>query len=87
METKKPLHSIRLGKIVATIWPGGAEDAPTRHNVTVARLYKEAKDKHWKRSSSFGRDELLVVGKVLDLAHTWIFEQSQNASDSEASDE
>jgi len=87
METKKPVHSIRLGKIVASIWAGGGEDAPTRHNVTVARLYKEVKDKHWKRSTSFGRDDLLVVAKVLDLAQTWIFEQSQNASEQEASDE
>lgn len=87
METKKPVLSIRLGKIVASIWAGGAEDAPTRHNVTVARLYKEMKDKRWKRSTSYGRDDLLTVAKVLDLAHTWIFEQSQNASTEEASDE
>lgn len=87
METKKPIQSIRLGKIVASIWAGGDKDAPTRHNVTISRLYKEAQDKQWKRSTSFGRDDLLQVAKVLDLAHTWIFEQSQTASDQEASDE
>lgn len=28
-------------------------------------------------SDSFGRDELPLVAKVADLAHTWIFRASQ----------
>lgn len=86
METKKPIHSIRLGKIVASIWAESTADAPTRHNVTVARLFKQANDKQWKRSTSFGRDEQLVVAKALDFAHSWIIEQAQGASESEERD-
>ena len=29
---------------------------------------------NWKSTSSFGRDDLLVVAKVADMAHTKIFE-------------
>ena len=44
-------------------------------NVTVSRLYNNGDGPgDWKSSDSFGRDDLLVVGKVLDMAHTRIFE-------------
>lgn len=72
MAKQKPAHEIRLGKIKATIWANDTANG-TRHNVTVSRLYKEGDD--WKQSDSFGRDDLPVVAKVLDMAHTWIFEQ------------
>ena len=67
-----PAHEIRLGAIKATIWEN---ETPTgkRHNVTIARLYKD--DDEWKRTESFGRDDLPRVAKVVDLAHSWIFEQ------------
>jgi hypothetical protein len=42
-----------------------------RHNVTITRLYKEGND--WKDSTSFGRDDLPLLAKVTDLAHTRIF--------------
>ncbi len=50
----------------------------TRHNVTVTRLYKDGDE--WKDSVSFGRDDLPLVGKVLDRCHSWIFEQAAAAS-------
>ncbi len=37
----------------------------------------EDDDQQWKTSESFGRDDLLLLAKVLDLAHTWISEQMQ----------
>jgi hypothetical protein len=64
-----PVHEIRLGAIKATIWENETS-VGTRHNVTVARLYKE--DDEWKQSESFGRDDLLVLAKIVDLAHSWI---------------
>jgi hypothetical protein len=75
-EKKRPVHEIRLGRIRAAIWENDTQNG-TRHNVTVSRLYKDGDD--WKDSSSFGRDDLPLVGKVLDQAHSWIFEQ--NGSD------
>jgi hypothetical protein len=42
---------------------------------TASRLHKDGET--WKRSDSFGRDDLLLVAKVADQAHSWIFEQNQ----------
>ena len=36
-------------------------------------LYKEGDN--WKEAHSFGRDDLLVLAKTLDQAHTWICAQ------------
>ena len=68
----RPVHEVRLGRIRAAIWENEVENG-RRHNVTVSRLYKDDEGE-WRDSSSFGRDELALLGKVSDLAHTWIFE-------------
>ena len=73
MAKQKPANEIRLGRIKATIWANDTTNG-IRHNVTVRRLYKDGDA--WKESDSFGRDDLPLVAKVLDQAHTWIFEQA-----------
>ncbi len=77
-DKNRPVHVVRLRNIRAAIWANDLEIG-LRYNVTVSRLYKD-NDQQWKTSESFGRDDLLLVGKVLDLAHSWICEQLQ-ASD------
>lgn len=77
----RPVHEVRLGRIRAAIWQNETENG-TRHNVTVSRLYKDGED--WKDSTSFGRDDLPLVGKVCDLAHTWIFRQAANGAERNA---
>jgi hypothetical protein len=69
----KPVHEIRLGTIKAAIWQNETTSGP-RHNVTLCRLYKDGDE--WKRTDGFGRDDLPLVAKVVDLAHSWIFEQA-----------
>lgn len=71
----QPVHVVRLRNIRAAIWQNDTEFG-TRHNVTVSRLYKDD-EQQWRTSDSFGRDDLLLLAKVLDLAHTWISEQAQ----------
>lgn len=66
----RPVHEVRVGRVRAAIWENQTDQGP-RHNVTVSRLYKEGDQ--WKDSSSFGRDDLPLVAKVVDLAHSWIF--------------
>jgi len=73
----KPVHEIRLGRIRAAIWENETQNG-TRHNVTVSRLYKDGDN--WKDSGSFGRDDLPLVGKVLDRCHSWIFDQQAAGS-------
>lgn len=78
METnkQKPAHTIKVGRVKAAIWSNKTEKGGTRHNVTVTRLYKDGDT--WKDSQSFGRDEIPLVIKALDQAHTWIFGNSKS---------
>ena len=69
---QKPVHEIRLGRIKAAIWANETDNG-TRHNVTITRLYKDGDE--WKTSTSFGREELPLVAKIADMAHTWIYQQ------------
>jgi hypothetical protein len=77
-DKNRPVHVVRLRNIRAAIW-GNDTDAGLRYNVTVSRLYKDD-EQQWRTSDGFGRDDLLLLAKVLDWAHTWISEQMQ-ASD------
>ena len=70
-EKTKPVDEIKLGSIVASIWRNESISG-SYFNVTVTRLYKDGET--WKRSDSFGRDDLLLVAKVLDLSHTRIYQ-------------
>lgn len=73
MSNRQPVHEIRLGAIKATIWENETNNG-IRYNVNLHRLYKDGDD--WKQTESFGRDDLLTVAKVVDMAHSWIFEQA-----------
>lgn len=70
----KPVEELRLGTIKAAIWQNESKNG-TRYSVRITRLYKD--EDEWKTSDSFGRDELPLVAKVADLAHTWIFRVNQ----------
>ncbi len=76
---KRPVHEIRLGRIKAAIWSNETESG-IRHNVTIARLYKDGDQ--WKDSTSFGRDDLPLIAKVADMAHTWVYEHGSQDSGS-----
>lgn len=78
-EKTKPVHEIRLGAIKAAIWANDTQ-AGIRHNVTFTRLYKDGEE--WRSSDSFGRDDLPVVAKVADMAHTWIHQEGKNGKPS-----
>jgi len=71
----QPAHVVRLRNIRAALWANDTEFG-VRYNVTCARLYKD-NEGQWRTSDGFGRDDLLLLAKVLDLAHTWICEQVQ----------
>ena len=69
----RPVHECRMGRVKAAIWANETETG-IRHNVTVSRIYKDGDD--WKDSTSFGRDDLPLVAKVVDQAHDWIFQSN-----------
>ncbi len=74
-DRNRPVHVVRLRNVRAAIWANDTETG-LRYNATVSRLYKDD-DQQWRTSESFGRDDLLLLAKVLDLAHTWVSEQMQ----------
>ena len=78
MANQKPLADVRLGKLTAAIWANDTEKG-TFYNITFSRLYKEGQD--WKRSDSFGRDDLLQLAKLADMAHSRVFELQSEAND------
>lgn len=71
---QKPAHEIRLGTIKATIWRNDIENG-VRYNTTLSRIYRDGDQ--WKNTESFGRDDLLLVAKVANEAHSWIFTQAR----------
>jgi hypothetical protein len=77
MPKQKPIHEVRLGSVKAAIWENQTDNG-TRFNVTVSRIYKDGEE--WKSTESFGRDDLLLLGKVCDQAHTWIFENGNRGA-------
>jgi hypothetical protein len=82
----KPVHEVRLGRIKAAIWANETDNG-IRHNVTLSRLYKPEGEDAWQDSTSFGRDDLPLVAKVADLAHTWIFQKTQEQNGSAKKDD
>jgi len=70
---KVPVKTLRLGRIKAAVWENET-DSKKFYNVTFARTYvDDAKNYH--DTDSFGRDDLLVVAKLADQAHSFIFER------------
>ena len=70
----QPVHKIRHGLISASIWRQDTEKGPM-FNVSFQRSYKEGDA--WKTSTSFGRNDLLVLGLMATRAFEWIEAQSQ----------
>ena len=73
---QQPAHELRLGTIKAAIWRNDTESG-VRFNVTFERLYMQ--ENEWRSTSSFGRDDLLTLAKVADLAHSWIMNPEAEA--------
>jgi hypothetical protein len=71
--TTKPAHTLRLGLLQAAIWSNAGPHGPF-FNVTFERRYRDAKEE-WQSSNSFSRDDLLLLAKLADQAHSWITDQ------------
>ena len=49
------------------------------------RIYKDGET--WKTSESFGREDLPLVAKVADMAHTWLYEHGNESENGAAARE
>jgi hypothetical protein len=68
----QPVHKIRHGAVSASIWCQET-DKGQMFNVTFQRAYKDGDS--WKNSTSFGRNNLLVVSLIAARAFEWIGNQ------------
>ena len=70
--SQKPVHEIRIGALKAAIWQNETKNG-IHHAVTFARSFKDGET--WKSTTSFGRNDMLPLGKLANEAHTWIITQ------------
>jgi len=68
----RPAAEVRLGRIKAVIWANAGEDGERWYTVQLMRLYRDGD--RWQSTHSFRRDDLLLVAKVADLAHSKVCE-------------
>ena len=66
-----PVQTFRLGRIKAAVWENETDNQPF-YNVTFARTYMDA-NKQFHDTDSFGRDDLPLVAKLANEAHSYIF--------------
>jgi hypothetical protein len=78
-----PVKTFRLGRIKAAVWENEGEQK--FYSVTFARTYMDEANKYHD-SDSFGRDDLPLVAKLADQAHTFIFERLAESKTNRASD-
>lgn len=73
----RPVQTIRYGSVRAAIWrnivDNGNASRPL-YCVSFGRSYKDGEGA-WKETASFGGDDLLLLAKAADEAHTWITQQ------------
>ena len=85
MANQKPHARVRIGAVKAAIWQNQAGDR-TLYNVTFSKSYCDA-DGQWKTTQGFGRNDLLVLAKVADRAHSRIVDLEQGEATAEQDDE
>ncbi len=67
----RPVHEFRLGDIRASIWANENDRKIVWFSVTIVRCYRDGDE--WKKTNSFGRDDLPMVAKAADMAYAWIW--------------
>ena len=77
---RPPTHTIRMGLVKATIWRQNTKYG-VRHQVTVCRLFKNGD--LWQESTRFGRDDLPLAAKCIELSHEWIYFHSLETEESD----
>src|SRR5580658_9907877 len=83
MEKKKndePVHVIALpfngALLKAAIWKHENEGKRPRFTVALTRSYKASETAKWSSANYYMRDDLLALGHLSELAHSWIVQNS-----------
>lgn len=84
-DNNKPVHRIRLSRISASIFKNESQEGKAFYSTQFDRSYLDGEE--WKHTRSFSRDDLLLLAKVADMTHSWIYQQRAGESDEPASPE
>jgi hypothetical protein len=69
-----PTDTVMLGPIRAAIWENQTDKGGRYYSVTTERRYFDSESGTWKSTTSYGRDDLLPLGKVVEMAYLRIHE-------------
>ena len=70
-----PVAKVRVGLITASIWERETENG-VFYNVSFERRYRDGEG-NWKSSHSYDTQDLPLLAKAADLAHTKIVQSQQ----------
>ena len=84
-DSKKPVSKVSLYPVSAAIWRNAGSLGAAYYTVTFERTYKEGDD--WKSTGSFTVNDLLLLGKVADQAHSEIYKLRANDRPAQQTDE
>ena len=84
-DTKKPAARINLHPVSAAIWQN-RNPKGTFYSVTFERSYRDEGGK-WQTSSNFNVNDLLLLAKVADQAHSEILKLRSKDRDTDHADE
>ena len=80
MPKRRPIAEIPVGSVRAAIWLNQTTTGSPIYNVTVSRVYKD-REGNWCKSESFGRDELPLLARAIDLAQDFIYSKFMSESE------
>jgi hypothetical protein len=69
----EPAEKVTLFPVEAAIWKNTGRSGDPFYSVTFERKYRD-QNTQWKSTASFGVDDLLLLAKVADLAHSRVVE-------------
>tara|TARA_R110002096_G_scaffold48810_9_gene129165 strand:- start:16 stop:297 length:282 start_codon:yes stop_codon:yes gene_type:complete len=67
----RPVHEIRMSGVKASIWKNETKTGGSFYSASFHTLYRDSEGS-WRRSSSFGREDLLLLAKVANEVHTYM---------------
>jgi len=68
---RKPVHEIRRGDVIATVWSNRMIGRHGWYSVTIKRRYM--KDHRWQFTSTLRYADVMNALRVLRWAHFWIW--------------
>lgn len=84
MTDQKPIREIKCGSVRAAIWRIEPEDGRAAFRVRFTCRFKEYGV--WRDATSFGPDDIPLLGRAAEMALAWIYSQPKG-DDAETTDE